>query len=402
MMASGKTRYQLIDDVARLLPNIGLGDLLDIALVAILLYVLLVAVRRTRTTFLIPGIALLASVYVLALALDLRLTGYLFRLLFAVILVGLIVLFHEEIRVWIERVLSLPIHRRRATRQEPSAHSGTVQSLIDTVTDLARERTGALIVIRGLDDPSRFVRGGARLDGLVSEPLLKSVFDPHSIGHDGAVLVVKDRVERFACHLPLSSNAAEIGKRGTRHAAALGLAEKTDCLCLVVSEERGTISIARDGRLREMPDFAGLNRALADFFGEISPETQRRPFWADAVRKHVGLKAAALVLAVLLWFLVVHEAATEYRTFTVPPHAVGLRDGFVVMSTEPSLVQVVVSGPRRSFYLMDDEDLDVNVSVFGRGPGSHEVFLTATDVSLPEGLAIVNIVPRVVRVNVGE
>ena len=105
-MRPANQRCELIDDIVRLLPNLGLGDLLDIALVAALLYVLLVALRRTRTTFLIPGIGLLAALYVLALALDLRLTGYLFRLLFAVILVGLIVLFHEEIRVWIERVLS--------------------------------------------------------------------------------------------------------------------------------------------------------------------------------------------------------------------------------------------------------------------------------------------------------
>jgi uncharacterized protein (TIGR00159 family) len=392
----------LIDAITRMLPNVGLGDVLDIALVAALLYVLLVALKRTRTTFLIPGIGLLTALYVLALALDLRLTGYLFRLLFAVILLGLIILFHEEIRGWVERVLSLPIQRHRGSRQEPSALSGTVETLIDTVTDLARGRTGALIVIRGRDDPSRFIRGGARLDGIVSEPLLKSIFDPHSIGHDGAVLVARDRVERFACHLPLSSNAAQIGNRGTRHAAALGLAEKTDSLCLVVSEERGTVSTARDGRLQEVPDFAGLSRALADFYREISPDQRRRPFWADVVRKHLGLKAAALIAALILWFLVVHESSTEYRTFTVPLSSVGLGEGFIVTSTEPPAVQVVVSGPRRSFYLMGDEDVQVIMRLFNRSAGSHEIFLTATDVSLPEGLSIVNIVPRLVRVTVGE
>jgi diadenylate cyclase len=392
----------MMDTLSRLLPNVGIGDVLDIALVAVVLYVLLVALKRTRTTFLIPGIGLLTGLYVLALALDLRLTGYLFRLLFTVILIGLIILFHEEIRVWVERVLSLPVRRPHGSRQESSAHSGTVETLVDTVTDLARARTGALIVIRGKDDPSRFIRGGARLDGILSEPLLKSIFDPHSIGHDGAVLVTQDRVERFACHLPLSSNADQIGNRGTRHAAALGLAEKTDCLCLVVSEERGTISVARDGRLQELPDLSGLNRALDDFYREISPEQRRRPFWADAVRRHLGLKAAALAVAMLLWFFVVHESSTEYRTFMVPLRSVGLREGFTVTSTEPAVVQIVVSGPRRSFYLTDEKDVGVVMRLFDRGAGSHEIFLTATEVSIPEGLTIVNIVPRLVRVTVGE
>jgi uncharacterized protein (TIGR00159 family) len=385
-----------------LLPRVGLGDVLDISLVAVLLYVLLVALKRTRTTFLIPGIGLLAVVYVLALAMDLRLTGYLFRLLFAVILVGLIVLFHEEIRVWIERVLSAPIQRRRGSPSAPSAFAGTVEALIDTVTDLARARVGALIVIRGRDDPSPFIRGGARLDGILSEPLLKSIFDPHSIGHDGAVLVVRDRVARFACVLPLSSDAAQIGNRGTRHAAALGLAEKTDSLCLVVSEERGRVSIARDGRLQEVPDYAGLSRALTDFYHEMSPDPRRRPFGADALRRHLGLKVAALVTAALLWFLVVHESSPKYGTFKVAPTIVGLGEGLVVNSIEPADVTVVVSGPRRSFYLMEDEDIRITVRLFGSRAGAHEIFLTATDVELPEGLSIVNIVQRLVRVTVSE
>jgi uncharacterized protein (TIGR00159 family) len=402
MMAAAEERCALIEELSDLLSSVEIGDLLDIALVAVLVYVLLVALKRTRTTFLIPGIGFVTALYVLALALDLRLTGYLFRTLFTVILVGLIILFHEEIRVWVERTLSLPIQRRRGTPQASAALSGTVGILIDTVTDLARARTGALIVIRGRDDPSRFLRGGSQLDGMVSEALLRSIFDPHSIGHDGAVLVARDRVERFACHLPLSSDTAQIGNRGTRHAAALGLAEKTDSLCLVVSEERGTISIARDGRLREVPDYAGLSQALADFHREIAPDRKRPAFWMDVVRKHLGLKAAALAAAVLLWYLVVHESSTEYRTFMVSPSTVGLGEGLTVTATEPSAVRVVVSGPRRSFYLMDDEDVEIVVRLFDRDPGTHDFWLTVTDVSLPEDLAIVNIVPRLVRVTVGE
>ena len=100
--------------VTDLLPNLGWGDLLDMALVAVLLYVLLLALKRTRTTYLIFGIALLASVYVLTLTLDLRLTRYLFQILFTVILVGIIVIYHEELRVSVERFLTWEFPGRQA------------------------------------------------------------------------------------------------------------------------------------------------------------------------------------------------------------------------------------------------------------------------------------------------
>ena len=94
------------------------------------------------------------------------------------------------------------------------------------------------------------VEGGIALDGRLSEPLLLSLFDPSSPGHDGAVILRGAQIERFAVHLPLSVNRAALGPGGTRHAAALGLSERCDAICIVVSEERGTVSVARDGLLR--------------------------------------------------------------------------------------------------------------------------------------------------------
>ena len=116
--------------------------------------------------------------------------------------------------------------------------------------------------------------GGIELEGKISEPLLKSLFDPHSPGHDGAVIVGNERISRFAAHLPLSKDFKQLAHVGTRHSAALGLAELSDALCIAVSEERGTISVARDGRLRQVNNLQELG-SLLQFLHENYPCRRR-------------------------------------------------------------------------------------------------------------------------------
>src|SRR5262249_56151173 len=109
---------------------------------------------------------------------------------------------------------------------------------------------GALFVLPRPEPIEGHVGGAIPLGGRISEPLLLSIFDASSPGHDGAVILRGSQLERFAVHLPLSVNRAALGAGGTRHAAALGLSERCDATCIVVSEERGTVSVARDGAIR--------------------------------------------------------------------------------------------------------------------------------------------------------
>jgi DNA integrity scanning protein DisA with diadenylate cyclase activity len=208
--------------VSSLTREVGITGLVDITMVTLVIYTFLVVVERTQRSGLIfTGILITGAVYLAARKFDLRLTAALLQGFFAVILVALVVIFQEELRYFFERVAlwwverRLPLYKRKAARLP----SRDVEILARTLGDLARARVGALVVMRGKDLIARHLVGGEDVDGLLGESLIKSIFDPHSPGHDGAVVIEGKRIARLGCHLPLSKSLNKLSCSGTRHAA---------------------------------------------------------------------------------------------------------------------------------------------------------------------------------------
>src|SRR5499433_651448 len=216
-------------------PTITFAEVVDIIFVAVLLYTAIVWARQTRAAFVVRGILILGGIYIIARYLDLQMTAWVFQGFFAIFLIMIVVIFQEELRQIFERVA---VWSWRSSGN-PELQSETANMLVRTAADLAKDRIGALMVVSGNNPLARHIVGGIPLDGKISEPLLRSIFDPHSPGHDGAVLIERDRVTRFAAHLPLSKDLRQLAGLGTRHSAALGVAELTDALAIVVSEQRG-------------------------------------------------------------------------------------------------------------------------------------------------------------------
>src|SRR6266536_5120380 len=248
-------------------PTITFAEIVDIIFVAVLLYTAIVWARQTRAAFVVRGLLILGGIYIIARYLDLQMTAWVFQGFFAIFLIMIVVIFQEELRQFFERIAVWSLARKRV----PALGSHTSDILVRTLSDLAKEHIGALMVIRGNDPLERHITGGIPLDGKLSGPLLKSIFDPHSPGHDGAVLIEQDHITRFSAHLPLSKNLTQLTNVGTRHSAALGLAELTDALCLVVSEERGRISVARNSRLKAISNPQELGLQLQQFLHEKYP-----------------------------------------------------------------------------------------------------------------------------------
>ncbi len=384
------------------LKEIGVSGFIDIAIITLVIYTILVWMKhRKRAAAILTGILIVAAVYLLARQFNLHLTAAVLQGFFAVIIVALVVIFQEELRYFFEQVAHWSLNRRLPLSRQPKKRTSRehVSTLVRTARDLAREKIGALVVLKGKDLLVRHLDGGEDLGGRLSEPILKSIFDPHSIGHDGAVVIDRDVIESFGCHLPLSRNLDLLQRGGTRHAAALGLSELSDALCLVVSEERGTISIARHGAMREVQDPAELEEALESFWSEVEAPRDTRP-WQGFLRRNSREKFLALGMALALWFVLIHEAEVVFRTFTVPVEFAQLPADVTITRMEPPGVDVALSGQRKDFYFFNSRDVKLQLQPWGLKPGRRRITLASSDVVLPEDLVVQNIDPREIFVEV--
>ena len=237
--------------------SFGFKDLIDILLVTIILFETYRLLRKSGVANLFWGIlAFIVVWFLVSYAFQLELTGALFDRIISVGAIALIVIFQEEIRSFFYRLgarLS-SVRFLRRTAQEDTASRQQVLEIIQACRHMASTKTGALIVISGVEDLKQYTETGERLDATVSARLIENIFFKNTPLHDGALIIRDGKMIAAACILPVSKNQSIPHQYGLRHRAALGLAEKTDATCIVVSEETGHISIAEQGEIREVKE----------------------------------------------------------------------------------------------------------------------------------------------------
>ncbi|MGB7290819.1 MAG: diadenylate cyclase [Thermodesulfobacteriota bacterium] len=387
-----------MSNIIDLFKEIGTSGLIDIGFVTLLICVVLVWLKKTRAGPIITGVIIVGIVYALARQFNLELTATVLKGFFAVILVALIIIFQQEIRYFFEQIGAWGLNPNVMRRKQEVFSTKEIQILVRTLTDLAKDKIGALIVIRGKDILDRHLHGCVELEGKISEPLIRSLFDPHSIGHDGAVVIDNGRITKFSCHLPLSKHFNMLANQGTRHAAALGLAELTDALCLVVSEERGTISIARSGQLRQI-GFEQLNLQLESYYEEMSP-SMRSARWHDIFTRDYKANVLSLILAVALWFIFIHDSKFIYKSFDVPIKHTQMPPGYQITEMIPDEVTVTFLGPRRAFYFFNKNEIDLLLKTSEFREGTKTIRISESSLSIPKSMSLENIAPREVEVRI--
>lgn len=230
-------------------------DILDIALVSLLLYQVIQLLRGSRTLAILTGLCVLGGLYYLARELGLNTLEWLLQYIFGSLFVLIVVIFQADIRQALGEIGAHRFFRGRALQETG------VEQVAQACAEMARLRVGALIVIeRGMRLGDMIKREGVRLDALISSQLLMNIFYPKAPLHDGAVIISSGRIAAAACILPLA--VARGQNFGTRHRAALGITQESDAIAVVVSEERGEISVAMKGELVRSLDASRLKQVL--------------------------------------------------------------------------------------------------------------------------------------------
>src|SRR5947209_3525575 len=234
-----------VDRLMPALPKLTLTGVVDILVVAFLVYEALMVVRGTRAGHILVGILTVVLIYALAVWFRLDALRSLLSFIVPYLGIAIIVLFQSEIRRTLARIGRKNLMGFGRGFRAPEATSEIMLAL----EQFSERKTGALIILERDIGLRTFIESGVSLDARVSRDLLVSIFHPGLPLHDGAVIVQKDRIGAAACFLPLTTNPALSQQLGTRHRAAIGITEETDCFSIVVSEETGRISVAVAGEL---------------------------------------------------------------------------------------------------------------------------------------------------------
>jgi len=270
------------------LPEFTPVALIDILLVTLLLYQFFMIIRGRRAVPIITGVIMLIAVYVVAVLSGMGLLRAILEMVAPYSVFALIVMFQSDIRRLLARMGRQPFLTGQALDRRE-----VVQELLITLENLARQKTGALIVLERDIGLRTFVESGVRIDGVVSRDLLLSLFHPGTAMHDGAVIIQGDRMAAAACFLPLSMNPRIMSTLGTRHRAAIGVTEESDCLSLIVSEETGRISIASFGDIKADLTLDEVERLIGSHFGLGKNQEQISPPFGTAAGA-VGTKSRGL------------------------------------------------------------------------------------------------------------
>ncbi|HCS68059.1 MAG TPA: TIGR00159 family protein [Oribacterium sp.] len=245
-----------------LLPPIGYTNILEIIILAVLVYEFLLWIKNTRAWELLKGLLVIAAFITAAAILQLTTIMWLIERISTAAIIATVVIFQPELRKALEQLGS----RNFITNLIPDngaadASTHTIDEIIRATFEMAKKKTGALIVIKENQSLKEIEDTGIRINGIVSSALLINIFEKNTPLHDGAVTIVGDTVTAATCYLPLSD--ADISKDfGTRHRAALGISETSDAVTIVVSEETGRVSVAAHGKLQRAQDAEALRAMI--------------------------------------------------------------------------------------------------------------------------------------------
>ncbi len=378
-----------MDTLINLLTELHWYDVLDILVVTYLLVWLYSWVKGTRAFRILLGLGLLTLIYFWAQYLGLFLTGRVFEWLGQATLILVIVIFAGEIRQVLERLNPLKIVSHNGNRT-----SDYINECVSAAEYLARHRIGAILVFERGDRLRELVRSGIALNGDVQREILLSIFQPQSPTHDGAAWIRDGRILEVAVFLPISQ--ADLPLRyGSRHRAAVGITELSDAVVVVVSEERGELSLAEHGVLQQIGDTEKLAAGLKE---RLHPQPSlSHPTWRSVLLRDWKVKLLALFLVTSVWFAFAARQPSE-AVLGVPIQYMNVPDNVRVASTSAHEVSVRLTGPRRSVVSIRPGTLVLRVDLARVNVGNNVVPLRTDQIAVPPDVRVTQIEPQLLQI----
>jgi uncharacterized protein (TIGR00159 family) len=372
------------------LQSIRWQDVVDITLNSYILFRCYVIFRITNAFRILIGLALLWIFQRVAVSIGLIVTSWVIQGITAVAALIIIVVFRNEIRsvFQIKNIKTLFWGLPQQPFHTP------VQIIADSVMDLSRKRIGALIVFPGKEDINEKIQNGILWDGAISKEMITSIFWEDNPVHDGAIIIEGDRIHEVGVILPLSHRQELPSYYGTRHRAAVGLAESTDSLIVVVSEERGTIQVVKDSAITPVLKKDDLEKHLQLHLGLVvkDPSGQKK--------EKNELRIAALISVILITsvWLSITRGMDSLVTFEIPIEYMNRNPGMEILDASVSSVKIQLGGSGPLMRTLRPDHVRVKIDLGKSVVGQNIYTITNENISLPPGIILKSFDPAVVDV----
>ena len=361
-----------------LITHLRIQDVVDILFLTIVAYHLYLWFQDTKALKALVGLLALGAIYTVAQTWGLFLTTWVFQILWQVLVILLIILFQSEIRQVLERVNPLrAIGLLKTSKPEewiPNFSKGTFI--------LSKNKIGALMIIERRDRVEELVTEGQPLEGEAGPELLLSIFQKESPLHDGALLIKDGLIKQVACYLPLSPDEDLPKTWGTRHRAALGLSQRCDAWVVVVSEERGEVSLARGGEMMRLETEETLTDIILQAIQPFTPQTKN---WKDRVSflltNRWKTKLLTIASVSLVWLMVAGQQNFE-KTFQIPVFVKSLPADLEILEPKSPKIKLTVRGLRKDASMLDERNVRVELDLSHANVGRAVFAITRQELSL--------------------
>lgn len=374
-----------------MIPTIRMQDIADILIMTFLLYQLYSWFRGTRAIQVLLGLGVVTLIYFTTRYLDLYMTSWVLQELGTVLIVLIIVVFQTEIRQALYRFSLL---RHILDSRQEMKHS-QFQDIAETLFRMAANKTGALIVFQGNESLQELMTNGVVINSEISPQMLESIFYDGAPFHDGAALINDGRIEKAACHLPLSVSQDVPQHLGTRHRAALGLSERSDAVIVAISEERGEVTLVSAGTFRRMANPAELIMALDEL---LRGETERpRITLHQRFFSNLLPKIALLISVCVFWGLITTRQG-QITTTTAPIRLHGIPDSMVLLRMQPEDVTVQVKAMSSLAPPPSKLELTSEIDASEITEGTNSLRVNHASITVPSGMTITSVSPTSIRI----
>lgn len=387
---------EYITQLQKLQSLVFLKDILDILIITICIYFVLIFIKQTRSFFIFAAFISLFGLNFIAQKFDLSLTRQLFEPLLTLFIAIFVIVFQQEIRKFFKWISS---GRIVSFSKSSALPRNNIQTVVRAVFTMAQQKVGAIIVFPGeypLDD---MLEGGFPLNGQITAALILSIFDSSSPGHDGAILIEGSEVKTFGLHLPLAHEFTDYRKVGTRHRAAAGITERTDAIAIVVSEERGEVSVSSKGLLTKVKTAEDLEVIISKFTGENSKNINtNKNFIQKLFINNFIFKIIAILCALTFWFFSTYKTGIVKIDYSIPIEYRYINSGMVIKTSLPDAINITVTGNNRDITKLKKDDIKVVVDGSNFKIGNNEFIVQKNNIQTPSYIELSNFTPKTIDV----